>query len=140
MWENILFIFIGAALSMVSSWITRRDERKKFELERKDKYKMVAIEKRLEAHQKAMYYWYKLLNILYDKDKVKRDDLIHKATEFLYNNALYLEKETRENFPMFIVSVKFYPDVLEAFQRVFDEGFSPQRQVTLQCAYCICDQ
>lgn len=68
MWEYVLAIFIGAAIPLITIWLQSKEKRKYFEFERKEKMKMVAIEKRLEAHQMAIKLWYDLKSVIHAED------------------------------------------------------------------------
>ena len=96
MWESVLLVLAGGAIPTFNSWLKRRDDRKKLELERKDKYKLVAIDKRLEAQQKAFICWTQLILIIHEKELEKKDKVIQEAHTFWNGNCLYLEKATRK--------------------------------------------
>ena len=95
----------------------RRDERKKFDLERKDKYKLVAIEKRLEAHQQAYFLWDKLIHVIHERDDEKRNKTMAEAREFWLQNNLYLETKTRNDFIVTINCVSMHPMFLETLRQ-----------------------
>ena len=98
MWDYILTFLVGAAVPTFINWLQRKDERKKFDLERKDKYKLFAIEKRLEAHQQAFYHWRKLLLVIHGRDIEQTTRTLKDAQEFWNLNCLYLENKTRKDF------------------------------------------
>jgi len=106
--ENIIYILIGAVISTFTSWLQRRDERKRFELERRDKYKLMAVEKRLEAHQKAFVHSVALIGAIHENDESKRSKVLADAYEFWVNYSLYLEKETRLQFRYCVSLVSMY--------------------------------
>ena len=69
--------------------------------ERKDKYKDMVFEKRLDAHQGA-YYWCMTLFELMLPPKLMKDGGVKvaaeetlKATDWLNKNALYLDEDSR---------------------------------------------
>lgn len=113
MWEIIVAFIVGAAVPIFINWLQRRDVRKQFDLQRKDKYKLVAVEKRLEVHQQAFSQWCKLKDVIHEKDVEKRGDVINTASEFYCHNCLYLEKRSREEFRIVIHLVSNYPTFLE---------------------------
>lgn len=98
MWDYILTFLVGAAIPISINWLQRRDERKQFELERKDKYKLAAIDKRLETHQQAYIHWYNLYSVVLDKPGSKRSKVIDNTRDFWIKNNLYLESKTRNDF------------------------------------------
>lgn len=51
MWDILLALIIGAAIPIITQYVQSKEKQKYFDLERKEKLKLVAIEKRLEAHQ-----------------------------------------------------------------------------------------
>ena len=107
-----LFGLIGVLIgSIITIYIFRKERKDRLELssqERKDKFKLVAIEKRLEAHQQALYHWDRLRLIIHEKDIVKRNEVTDNASEFWFKNYLYLEKKTRDKFYEVIYLVRNY--------------------------------
>ena len=132
---NVEFLFsflAGAAVPIFINWLQRKDERKKFELERKDKYKLVAIEKRLEAHQQAYFHWEKLTSVIHEKDDEKRATIFTDAREFWFSNCLYLEKTTRQEFLVGINRVSNYQPLLAIWKSLpASEEKNHQHQILL---------
>lgn len=95
---TLLGIFVGAFITLL---IQKYD--------RIDKFRLVVIEKRMQAHQEAFVKWFELLEVIHkndeDEDKI---NTIQSANNFWKNNALYLEKNTREGFRQGINIVSFY--------------------------------
>jgi len=114
MWNFILAILIGAAIPLITLWLQSKEKRKYFELERKEKFKLVAIDRRIETHQQVFLRWHKLLSVIHksDDDEVK-NDILNECSTFWKNNALYLEKNTREGFRRAVNIVSFYTTHLE---------------------------
>ena len=120
-WGYIVAFIVGAAVPIFINWLERKEKRKLFELERKDKYKLVAVEKRLEAHQKAFKYWSKLIEIIHEDDDEKRNKLLSEAREFFFENNLYLEKKTREEFYLNIGRISNHKTLIQIW-RAFTQG------------------
>jgi hypothetical protein len=108
--ESVIGVFtiIGGLVGSFITYII-------FKLERKDKFRMVAIEKRLTAHQEAFKLWDKLLHVIHFDDEAKIKT-VNEAREFWYNNSLFLEKGTREKFSESIYIVDFYHQKLEMYK------------------------
>ena len=102
MWDYILAVLIGAAIPLITLWFQSKEKRKYFELERKEKFKLVAIERRLEAHQQAIKQWEILQSVIHKPDEEEKSIIISGVRDFWLNSCLYLEKETREklNLPL----------------------------------------
>ena len=116
----IIAFIVGAAVPIFINWLERREKRKQFELERKDKYKLVAVEKRLEAHQQAFYHWEKLIEIIHEPDIEKRNIVLLEARKFFFENNLYLEKKTRNEFYVTINRVSNYPNMINIWKNSKD--------------------
>ncbi len=100
---TLLGIFVGAFITLLVQMF-----------DRKDKYRLIAIEKRLEAHQRAFILWFELLNVIHKPDgTTEKTDVINRANDFWVNNALYLEKNTRHDFREAANIVAFYKQDLE---------------------------
>jgi len=112
--ETIIGIFtiIGGLIGSFITYVV-------FKLERKDKFRMVAIEKRLEAHQKAFSMWYKLIWVIHSPI-TERTKVISEARDFWITNCLYLEKNTRKEFDVVINLVDGYSDKLRYSKETSD--------------------
>ena len=94
----LITLLIGVAIPLIIFWLQDRQKRKYFELERKEKFKIVAIEKRLEAHQQALKLWDELRTVIHKSDNdPQKMEIINTTRDFWYSNSLYLERETRES-------------------------------------------
>lgn len=99
MWDYILAGLIGAAIPLITLWLQSKEKRKYFELERKEKLKLVAIDKRLEAHQLAFKQWFDLKSVIHSPDgDPHKIEVLNSARDFWCSNSLYLEKQTRAKF------------------------------------------
>lgn len=98
---TLLGIFVGAFITLFIQWY-----------DQKVKFRLVAIEKRLQAHQEAFALWYKLIWVIHSpsEDRIK---VISEARDFWLNNGLYLEKKTRKEFDIIIKLVDGYSDKLQ---------------------------
>lgn len=115
MWDYILTFMVGAAVPIFNNHWQRKDDRKKFELERKDKYKLAAIDKKLKIHQQAYIHWYHLNSATAEKpDNESRKKVIVDANNFWIENNLYLESKTRNDFVKVIDAVRNYPRYVDA--------------------------
>ncbi|MFA5805047.1 MAG: hypothetical protein WC879_10425 [Melioribacteraceae bacterium] len=121
MWDYVLTFLVGATVPIFINWLQRRDERKKFDLERKDKYKLVAIEKRLEAHQQAFNHWRKLLLVIHGRDIEQTTRTLKDAQEFWNLNCLYLENKTRKDFAETIFRTSNHPSLIDQ-RRMAEKG------------------
>jgi len=118
---TLLGVAMGSLITMYVSSKNREQTKNLFSLERKDKFRMIAIEKRLEAHQKALSYWYELRDIIHEPNEEKRNDILEKAHNFWINNCLYLEKETQKRFSEAILIVKQHKTNLQIMRQEKDE-------------------
>lgn len=66
-------------------------------LDRRDKFRLAALDKRLEAHQIAFRLALEMNERLFDED---RTEMIRKLDEFWANYALYLNDKSRKAFKM----------------------------------------
>ncbi len=91
MFTNIILplatLIIGATIPLITLYLNR-----------KDMYRTVAIEKRLEAHQKAFEQCMFFVNCLDEHDAEKVRQVFKDAQTFYSKYSLYLEKQTRKKF------------------------------------------
>ena len=69
-----------------------------FRLERKDKFRTIAIEKRLEAHQKAYAQCSEFIRAFELRDAEEVRTILKNGQEFCNKYFLYLEKGSRKKF------------------------------------------
>ena len=98
---TIFGIFVGAFLTLLIQMY-----------DRKDKFRLVAIDKRLQVHQEAFSIWYKLIWVIHSssEDRIK---VTTEARNFWINNCLYLERKTRKEFDIVIKLVDGYSEKLQ---------------------------
>ena len=125
MWGCIVTLLIGAAIPLVTLWLQSKEKRKYFELERKEKLKMVAIEKRLEVHQKTLKQWEIMRSVIHSPDSVEKSKIVSGVNEFWLNNCLYMEKDTRKKFKEAIWIVSSYKMWLDMYKSM-EEGKEKQ--------------
>ena len=68
----------------------------KFRIERKDRFRMAAIDKRLEAHQKAYSYCMHALDKMFSNDEEVIKHIYQEGLTIMENHSLYLENGTRK--------------------------------------------
>lgn len=113
----IATLIVGAAIPLVTLY-----------LDRKDKFRLVAIEKRLQTHQEAFSLWYKLIWVIHSPSD-DRIPVITEARNFWLNNCLYLEKNTRKEFDIVIRLVDGYSLKLQIAK---DEKDSHKKEELIQ--------
>jgi len=108
-----LFTIVGGIIGWFFTYM-------KFKLERKDKFRMAAIEKRLEAHQKAYAQCMTFFDIMNSRDEDEVQKVFKAGQDFMANYSLYLEKGTREKFVEALGFINAYCprwDYLRDFQK-----------------------
>ncbi|MGD8777493.1 MAG: hypothetical protein PVH88_00850 [Ignavibacteria bacterium] len=105
---TLLGFFIGAFITLIV---------RKFESI--DKFRLVAIEKRLQIHQEAFRHWYNMLWVIHKENE--KIEVIKAARNFWVDKCLFLEKETRKEFDVVIQLVDFYREKLEWAKSLSDK-------------------
>lgn len=86
---NGIFAIIGLLIGWLITYI-------KFKVERKDRFRMAALEKRLDAHQKAYALCSKFWIVVDTNSRDEVRSIIKEGREFMSNYSLYLENGTRK--------------------------------------------
>lgn len=81
-------------------------------VDREDKFKLVALEKRLDKHQEAFSHWFDLVEVVHDEGDRNMKE-IKRSREFWKNNCLYLDQESSSAFNQCIFDVGMYRMYLE---------------------------
>lgn len=108
---GILGTVLGASITQFTKWHISQQERM-------DKFRLAALDKRLETQQKAYSYWYELLWSLNNKDRL--DEMIMKCQDFWKDNCLYLDPESRKSLKKTISNAIFleqYNETVTATER-----------------------
>lgn len=80
---------VGAAIAASVQFVTSRSEQL-------DRYRLAAIEKRLQAHQEAFALWIKLLSKVHSENEIGA--VVMECQTWWENNCLYLEEKARKAF------------------------------------------
>jgi ABC-type lipoprotein release transport system permease subunit len=80
---------LGVILTLVYQWFT-------FKIQRKDQFRLAALDKRLEKHQEAYTLWRELISVIYDEKELLT--IIFKCQDWWFKNCLYLQPEARRAF------------------------------------------
>lgn len=68
------------------------------EIDYKNQLRMVALERRLQAHQEAFALWRRLFFLTYGDDQESLNDVARESRTWWDNNCLYLSKEVADAF------------------------------------------
>ena len=86
---GLIGVIIGSAVITIPQWIIAKRERA-------DKFRLVALEKRLAIHQEAYALLLELLNAL--SESVNRLNVVNNAEKWWWKNCLYLDQKSRGAF------------------------------------------
>ncbi|MDE2887650.1 MAG: hypothetical protein OXR72_05495 [Gemmatimonadota bacterium] len=96
----------GLIAGSFSYWTTR--------LNLKNQWALVAMEKRLQAHQEAFSLWYAICSSLSDQTVF---ELALRAEEWWKDNCLYLDAKSRHAFKLFPHAVRMRHELLSQTPR-----------------------
>ena len=90
----------------------------------RNRLKMAALDKRLEAYQQAYTLWLRLRRSVHNKDK--NIDMVIKCQDWWEENCLYLDMESRKAFLSSIHAVALHPDLTggQATREEVEENWS----------------
>ena len=83
----VIAFVAGAIVPVILNW-----------LERRDSYKFIAVEKRLEAHQKAYYQCMQFFKAMDIKDENEIKKIFKNGQEFFASYSLYLNDNIRKKY------------------------------------------
>ena len=88
----------------------------------KNQLRLAALDRRLEVHQQAYVLWQKLMDVLYDKEKI--GEVIRECQDWWVRNNFYLEEEARQAFCIAYHSASTYCQIYTELR----EADSTERQ------------
>ena len=107
--EGLIGVVLGSIITYLIFRTERKDKLILAEKDRRDKFRLVSIDKRLEAHQKALRHWELMRTVIHKPDEdLEKVKIINEANIFWLDNSLYLEKETRSKFKEAIWILSWY--------------------------------
>jgi len=124
LWTSLIGLFgvlLGAGIAEFRHW-----------MERKDRYKVMTFEKRLQVHQEAYRLCMEMAMLLVDGlEAGKRSlELGDEAKEWLNRNCLYLDKRShRAIISAFFAASNYFSDIAKQRQKVNQALEAKQRQV-----------
>lgn len=87
-WLSGLFALLGVMLGLGIGEFRRLQERK-------ERFRVMTFEKRLEAHQKAYYWWSNLNRVLNVGEAQEIHKVASEAREWFDNSCLFIDTNTR---------------------------------------------
>jgi len=93
--EGLLAAIIVAIITTVVQWKIAKKEREIRGGERKDKFRLAALDKRLNVHQEAYYRWSKMIRMRFKADST---DYLLDCQDWYHKNCLYLDSNSRVEF------------------------------------------
>jgi hypothetical protein len=76
--------------------------------ERRDKFRLAALDKRLEVHQRAFTLARKMINTLLSSKPEIRNDVSSQCKQFWEEQSLYLSNEVRKQFRKSLLFYNYY--------------------------------
>jgi hypothetical protein len=116
---SVIGTVVGASIVTLSQWFISKRERI-------DKFKIVALEKRLAIHQEAYTLWTELISVLHDSEK--NSEVVIKCQDWWSENCLYLDSKSRDAFKNCYMLVYHYEEykknneAKETFDKIIDTG------------------
>jgi len=86
---GLLGAVVGAAIAGAIQFTTSQSEQL-------DRYRLAAVEKRLQAHQEAFALWAKIIANVHDENTIGA--VTNECHDWWTNNCLYLEEDARKAF------------------------------------------
>jgi len=80
---------LGVGITLAYQWFA-------FRLQRKDQFRLAALDKRLEKHQEAFTLWHELFSLVHNKEE--RTDKVLECQDWWFKNCLYLDPKARSAF------------------------------------------
>lgn len=96
---------VGAAIAGAIHFLTHRSEQL-------DRYRLAAIEKRLQAHQEAFALWRRLLAHVHCEDEIGA--VVMECQTWWNNNCLYLEEKARTAFWKAYMQALMHKDLVKS--------------------------
>ena len=93
--EGLLAAIIVAIITTVVQLKIAKKGREIRESERKDKFRLAALDKRLDVHQEAYYRWSKMIHLRFEADST---NYLLDCQDWYHKNCLFLDSKSRVEF------------------------------------------
>ena len=97
-------IIIGGSIPASVAWLNSRENRKQ-------RWALAALDKRLQVHQEAYTLWCQTFRLVYKKEELM--ELLPKAEKWWDNNCLFLDTKSRQAFRAHLFAVGIHNDLVE---------------------------
>ena len=137
---TLLIILGGVLLATLGAYIgARQGYNVNARRRRARKYTSVALDKRLEVHQKAFSYSLQLPSAAEDPDQKSR--LLHECDKFWKNNCLFMVPSVRESFRVAYQTAWMFPTYKEQYLRgeINEKQLNEKWQKITRCTYHVVD-
>jgi hypothetical protein len=102
-WSGLLGALVGSGISSAVQFFSS-------EADRKQEFRLAALERRLQAHQEAYALWRRLL--FADKRNAEIHEAVIKAQEWWDHNCLYLTSDARSAFQQAYLAAHDHAELL----------------------------
>ena len=102
-WSGLLGVLVGGGISGAVQFFSS-------EADRKQEFRLAALERRLQAHQEAYAFWRRLL--FADKRNGEIHEVVIKAQEWWEQNCLYLTSDARWAFQQAYLAAHDHAELL----------------------------
>lgn len=106
---------LGTAIGFLGGiWIAQlrsKSEQQIANAQLKNRWRMVAMDKRLRVHQEAFHHWRRLYHEMHDPIKMREN--VNTANDWWENNNLYLSGDLSERFVLVISQVATYQQFVD---------------------------
>lgn len=89
------------------------------EYKNKNQLRLAALDKRLEAHQKAYVLWKEAAHSIHNSDKI--NEIVIECQNWWHNNCLYLTADARDAFWNSFMAASLHKDLLESHKAIRSE-------------------
>lgn len=119
---GLIGVILGALATGIVSWKIHtsnlQSRNSEIEIERKERFRVMTFEKRLDAYQRA-YYCYQCLNeVLNGGDTEKIHEVANEARDWWNKHCLLLDTDSRDNLMGFIQYSHMYANGNQTAQQV----------------------
>lgn len=105
---------LGSGITVISQILLKKNERLNV-------FRLVAAEKRLEAHQKAFMLWNELFSNIHNDDGLS--SIIFRCQDWWNKNCLYLDPKSREAFKMAYLTASIFNSIPKSDNKLKKDNF-----------------
>jgi len=129
--QSFLSALLVGIMTIITQLVISHKDRKMKETERKDKFRLCALDMRLQKHQEAYSKWEKMRHYYLTPDSnQEKEKVLKECRQWWIANCLYLTEESSKAFANCLATLSIYTTLNEQRNQAFRDNSDALKELS----------